>query len=287
MAQIDYETEYNNRGRVPGYQQIFDRWERDAAAYRDTMKPKGAELDIPYGASARQTYDYFPGNDPHPGAALAVFIHGGWWRSLDKKMHSWAARGMNAHGISVALTGYDLCPNCTIADIITQTRNAMLALWRRHKKRMLVVGHSAGGHLAACMAATEWHSVSKEPPTDLVPFAYAISGVFDLMPLLQVSQNADLRLDERSAKAVSPLTWKLPPQRSLDAVVGGDESREFIRQSQLIADDWAKKGAVTRFEELAGANHYTVIDPLADPASAMTARVVKLAERVNAMALGG
>ena len=75
--------------------------------------------------------------------------------------------------------------------------------------------------------------------------------------------------------------------QSLDAVVGGDESREFIRQSQLIADDWAKKGAVTRFEELAGANHYTVIDPLADPASAMTARVVKLAERVNAMALGG
>ena len=132
MAQIDYETEYNNRGRVPGYQQIFDRWERDAAAYRDTMKPKGAELDIPYGASARQTYDYFPGNDPHPGAALAVFVHGGWWRSLDKKMHSWAARGMNAHGISEALTGYDFCPICTIADIITETRNGMGALWRRH-----------------------------------------------------------------------------------------------------------------------------------------------------------
>jgi arylformamidase len=194
---------------------------------------------------------------------------------------------MNAHGINVALTGYDLCPNVSVADVITQTRNALLALWRKHKKRMLVTGHSAGGHLAACMAATEWHSVSKEPPTDLVPFGYAISGVFDFMPLLQVSQNADLRLDETSAKAVSPLTWKLPPQRSLDAIVGGKESSEFIRQSKLIADDWAKKGAVTRFEEVAGADHFTVVDPLADPASAMTARLVKLAERVNAMALGG
>jgi arylformamidase len=196
------------------------------------------------------------------------------------------ARGLNARGIGVAMTGYDLCPHVSIADIIGQTRNAMLALWRRHKKRMLVTGHSAGGHLAACMAATEWHSISKEPPTDLVPFAYAISGVFDFMPLLQVSQNADLKLDEKSAKAVSPLTWTLPPQRSLDAVVGGDESSEFIRQSKMIADDWAKKGATTRFEEVPGANHYTIVDPLTDPDSATTARVVTLAERVNAMALG-
>ncbi|HVV79949.1 MAG TPA: alpha/beta hydrolase [Pseudolabrys sp.] len=286
MAQIDYETEYNNRGRVPEYQQIFDRWERDAAAYRETMKPKGVEIGVRYGTGERQTYDYFPGNDPHPGAPLAVFIHGGYWRSLSPSMHSWAARGMNAHGISVAVPGYDLCPNCTIADIITQTRNALLALWRKHKKRMLVVGHSAGGHLAACMTATEWHSVSKEPPNDLVPFGYSISGVFDFMPLLKVSQNADLRLDEKSAEEVSPLTWKLPAQRSLDAVVGAEESSEFLRQSQIIADDWAKKGAVTHYEAVPGTNHFTVVDALADPDSAMTARVARLAERVNAMALG-
>jgi arylformamidase len=287
MAQIDYEQEYNNRGRVPEHPEIFARWERDAAAYREETKPKGAEIDVRYGSSARQAYDYFPGNDPHPGAPLAVFIHGGYWRSLDKGMHSWAARGLNAHGISVALPGYDLCPNVSIADIINQTRQALLALWRKHKKRMLVVGHSAGGHLTGCMVATEWHAVSKEPPNDLVPFGYSISGVFDFMPLLKVSQNADLRLDEKSAKAVSPLTWKLPPQRSLDAVVGGEESSEFLRQSKIIAEDWAKKGAVTRYQAVPGANHFTVVDPLADPNSAMTERVTRLAERVNAMALGG
>ena len=287
MAQVDYEQEYNNRGRVPEYLEIFSRWERDSAAYREEMKANGAEIGVSYGPGTRQTYDYFPGNDPHPGAPLAVFIHGGYWRSLTPAMHSWAARGMNAHGVSVAVAGYDLCPNVSIAEIITQTRNALLALWRKHKKRMLVTGHSAGGHLAACMAATEWHSVSKEPPNDLVPFAYSISGVFDFMPLLQVSQNADLKLDAESAREVSPLTWKLPPQRSLDAVVGGDESSEFIRQSKIIADDWAGKGAVTRYEEVAGANHFTVVDPLSESDSIMTARVVTLAGRVNAMALGG
>jgi arylformamidase len=271
---------------VPEHAKHFARWDREAAAYRAERRAKGAEFNVSYGPSPRQAYDYFPGNDPHPGTPLAVFIHGGYWRSLSKDSFSQMARGMNAQGINVAVTNYDLCPGCSIADIITQTRNAMLTLWRKYKKRMLVTGHSAGGHLAACMAATEWHSVSKEPPTDLVPFAYAVSGVFDFLPLLQVSQNTDLKLNADSAKAVSPLTWKLPPQRSLDAIVGGKESGEFIRQSRLIADDWAKKGAVTRFEEVAGQDHYTVVDPLADPNSAMTARVVTLAGRVNAMALG-
>jgi len=284
MAQIDYEKEYDNRGRVKEHPEIFARWDREATAYREGMRGK-AQLGISYGPSLRQIYDYFPGNDSHAGAPLAVFIHGGYWRSLEPAKFSQLARGMNARGVNVALTGYDLCPNCSIANIIDQTRAALLALWRKYKKRMLVTGHSAGGHLAACMAATEWHSVSEEAPNDLVPFGYAISGVFDLTPLLHVSQNADLRLDAASAQSVSPVNWKLPPQRSLDAVVGGKESSEFLRQSKLIADEWGKRGAVTRYEEVAGADHFTVVDPLSDPESAMTARVVKLAERVNAMAL--
>jgi arylformamidase len=286
MAPIDYEKEYDNRGRVKEHPEIFARWDREASAYREAMRGK-VEFGVSYGPSPRQVYDYFPGNGSHAGAPLAVFIHGGYWRSLEPAMFSQMARGMNGRGINVALTGYDLCPNVSIAAIIEQTRAALLALWRKYKKRMLVTGHSAGGHLAACMAATEWHAVSKEAPTDLVPFGYAISGVFDLTPLLNVSQNADLRLDAQSAHSVSPVNWKLPPQRSLDAVVGGNESSEFLRQSKLIADDWGKRGAVTRYEEVAGADHFTVIDPLSDPDSAMTARVVKLAERVNAMALGG
>ncbi len=284
MGEIDYEKEYDNRGRVKEHPEIFMRWGREASAYRDAMR-EGATFGISYGPSARQIYDYFPGANTHPDAPLAVFIHGGWWRSLEPAMFSQLARGLNARSINVAVAGYDLCPTVGIPVIIEQMRALCLALWRKHKKRLMVYGHSAGGHLAACMAATDWHKVSSEPPADLVPFAYAISGVFDLAPLLHVSQNADLRLDAETARSASPIHWTLPPQRSLDAVVGADESGEFLRQSHTIVDAWARQGAVARYEEIAGANHFTVLDPLTDPDSAMTARVARLAERVNIMLL--
>jgi arylformamidase len=284
MTGIDYEKEYDNRGRVKEHPEIFARWSREAAAYRKAMRASGAKLNVPYGPSARQVYDYFPGRNAHPDSPIAVFIHGGWWRSLEPATFSQLARGLNAHGINVAMPGYDLCPTVGIAAIIEQMRAFCLALWRAHKKRLMVLGHSAGGHLSACLAATDWHKVSSESPADLVPFAYAISGVFDLAPLLHVSQNADLRLDAQTAKSVSPIYWTLPPQRSLDAVVGREESSEFLRQSRTIVEAWAKQGAVARYEELPG-NHFTVIDPLADPDSPMTARVARLAERVNIMLL--
>ncbi len=132
---------------------------------------------------------------------LAMFIHGGWWRSLEPAMFSQMAAGPNAHGVTVAVAGYDLCPQVSIATIIEQMRAACLWLWRRQRKRILVYGHSAGGHLAACLLAQDWKAFAPDAPADLVPAAYAISGVFDLAPLVQVSQNQDLRLDDAEAQA--------------------------------------------------------------------------------------
>jgi arylformamidase len=278
---VDYEKEYDNRARVPEHLEIFTRWERETLAYREAAR--GAQMGIPYGPSPRQTIYWFPAKDD--GAPLAMFIHGGWWRSLSPAMFSQMAKGPNARGVNVAVVGYDLCPAVPIATIIEQMRAACLHLWRKHKKRVFIYGHSAGGHLAACMVATDWKTLQSDAPADLVPAAYAISGVFDLAPLTQVSQNADLRLDEAEARRVSPLYWKVPPQRALDAVVGGIESGEFLRQSRTIADEWGQRGAETRYEAVPGANHFTVIDPLTDADSAMTRRVVEMAARVNAMAL--
>jgi arylformamidase len=214
---------------------------------------------------------------------LALFIHGGWWRSLEPSMFSQLATGPNAHGVSVVVAGYELCPGRSIADIIEQMRNACLWLWRKYKKRIFIYGHSAGGHLAACMLAQDWKAFAADAPANLVPAAYAISGVFDLAPLVHVSQNADLRLDAEEARRVSPLFWKVPAGRTLDAVVGAVESSEFLRQSRIIVDGLGARGVATRYEEIAGANHFTVVDPLGDPGSAMTRRVVQLAEMVAAL----
>jgi arylformamidase len=276
---IDYETEYDNRARVPEHPEIFARWAREAAAYRQAAR--GAEFGLKYGPSPRQTVDLFPAQEN--GAPLMMFIHGGWWRTLEPAAFSHLAAGPNARGISVAVVGYDLCPQVTIATIIEQMRAATLFLWRKRRQRMLVTGHSAGGHLAACLAATDWTALGADAPADLVPAGYAISGVFDLAPMLKISVNQDLRLDETSARACSPLYWRVPAGRSLDAVVGATESSEFLRQSKTIADSWRQAKARTRYEEIAGTNHFTVVDLLGKADSAMSGRVADLAKHVAAI----
>jgi arylformamidase len=279
---LDYEVEYDNRARVPEHPEIFARWQRESAAYRATAH--NAKLGITYGPSMRRIIDLFPAKDDDK-APLAMFIHGGWWRSLEPSMFSQMAAGPNARGVTVAVAGYDLCPHVSIADIIEEIRAACLMLWRRRRQRIFIYGHSAGGHLAACMTATDWKVFASDAPADLVPAAYAISGVFDLRPLVHVSQNQDLRLNEADARRVSPLYWRVPAGRSLDAVVGALESSEFLRQSRTVAESWRQGMALTRYEEIAGANHFTVVDPLNDPNSAMAARVAALANSVNAMVL--
>jgi arylformamidase len=161
-------------------------------------------------------------------------------------------------------------------------RTACLYLWRKRRQRFVVYGHSAGGHLSACMLATDFSTLEPDAPADLVPAAYTISGVFDLEPVRHTSMNQDFKLDEKSAHDASPLYWDVPDGRTLDAVVGALESSEFLRQSQTVAEAWRQDEVITRYEAIAGRNHFTVIDPLGEADSAMTARVVELARKVQA-----
>ncbi len=274
---IDYEAEYNNRARVPEHPQIFARWERDAAAYR-AEAAQAAELSLAYGATPRQTIDLFHPADGR-AAPLALFIHGGYWRSLAPSQFSHMATGLNGRGVTVAVAGYDLCPQVKIADIIAEMRQACLYLWRRFGRRIMVYGHSAGGHLAACMLATDWRALDPGAPRDLVPAACAISGLFDLAPLVGISMNQDLCLTPADARAASPLFWPAPTGRVLEAWCGALESSEFRRQNRIIADAWAKAGVGTVCLEVPDANHFTVVDPLSDPASDLTGRLAALAAR--------
>lgn len=281
MAELNYEAEYDNRARVPEHAEIFLRWAREAENYRvERLKAGRAELGLSYGESLRETVDLFL-PDAADNAPVAMFIHGGWWRSLEPSSFSQMARGLNVRGVTVAVAGYDLCPNITIAGIVDQIRRACAFLWQRYQRRFFVYGHSAGGHLASAMVATDWPSLYPKAPADLVPAGYAISGVFDLSPLVGISVNQDLRLDAAEARRQSTAFWKPPAGRAFDAVVGGLESGEFKRQSRLLADGWQQAGVPTRYEEIPGMNHFTVIDALADPQSAMAARVAAMAQSIT------
>jgi len=270
-ATVDYEVEYNNRARVPENPSLIAGWARDAAAYRQRHAPRS----IPYGPGARNIIDFFPGDNEGP---IVVFIHGGYWQALDGSFFSHLAGGLNAHGVSVAIPSYDLCPAVTVDDIIQEMRVASRELARLGRS-LVVSGHSAGGHLAACMLATDWPAFDTSLPKDLVVAAYAISGLFDLGPLVETSINNALYLDDATARAASPLFWKAPGRGSLDAVVGENESAEYFRQSRTIVDRWGAAGVATRFGTVPNANHFTAIAPLADPNSPMVLRVKELATR--------
>jgi len=276
---IDYEAEYNNRARVPDHPQIFARWEREAAAYRAEAAGR-AELGLAYGTTPRQIIDLFypAGERSRP---LSLFIHGGYWRSLEPAMFSQVAKGLNGRGIAVALAGYELCPQVKISDIIGEMQQACLYLWRRFGRKLMVYGHSAGGHLAACLLATDWRALNQDAPRDLVPAACAISGLFDLAPLVGISMNQDLRLTEAEARQASPLFWPAPSGSTLEAWCGALESAEFRRQNRIIAETWGKASVGTVCLEIPDANHFTVLDPLADPASELTGRLTALAERTR------
>jgi len=270
-APDDYEVEYNNRARVPENPELIVGWARDAAAYRARQAPRL----IRYGAGARNVIDYFPGSHDGP---IVVFIHGGYWQALDNSFFSHLAGGLNAHGVSVAIPSYDLCPEVSVDGIIAEMREACRELARLGRP-LVVSGHSAGGHLAACMLATDWPAIDASLPRGLVASAYSISGLFDLGPLVETSINRALQLDAAAARTASSLFWSPLADKSLDAVVGENESAEYFRQSRTIVEVWRAAGVTTRFGVVAGANHFTAIAPLADPGSSMVSRLKHLAER--------
>ena len=267
---MDLSAEYNNRALVPEHPEIIAGWRADAEAFRQTAV---AELDIAYGSRPRNILDLFlPARDS--GGPMLVFIHGGYWRSFDKSMFSHLAAGANAHGLPVAMPSYTLCPDLTIPGIVDELRQCCLFLDSNYGRPLVVVGHSAGGHLAACMAATDWQLFGAD--AGLVSGGLSISGIFDLRPLMATAMNDDLKLTATDAMIASPLLWPVPRRLAFECWVGARESPEFLRQSRSLAAAWSGLGLDAPYVEVAGANHFSIVQLLADPESAMTLKAVSL-----------
>jgi arylformamidase len=274
MAAMDLQAEYDNRARVPGSAAILEAWARDAEAFRATWGR--STLDMPYGTSARERFDLFLPAQDGP-APLAVFIHGGYWQALDRKAVSHFARGLVTRGVAVAVPSYDLCPTVPLAKIIDQMQQLCAILCARTHQRMLAIGHSAGGHLAASLLGQDFSRFAPQLGRLPVPGALPISGVFELEPLLSTTYGAALRLSPEAARALSP-RFQDPADGALHVVVGGAETDAFRRQSRDFAEAWG-----STLEELPGLNHFTVLDPLTDPESALTARAAEMARRLASL----
>ena len=256
--------QYDNRARIPEHPQIFARWDRASTVAREKSI---CQLDLPYGKSQAESLDVFVPKREH--APVLVFIHGGYWRALDKRDVSFVAPSFVEDGAMVVAPNYALCPAVSIETIALQMVKAVEWAYRHaptygaNRNRIVVAGHSAGGHLAAMMLSCRWKDVAADLPANLVGSAVSISGLFDLEPIRHVPfLKNDLRLSEASALRLSAARFRAP-SGVLHALVGANESEEFLRQNQLIQDAWGA-ARVPVCEQIAGTNHLDVLHDFAD-----------------------
>jgi arylformamidase len=273
------EREYNNRELVPDHAEYFARWAESSARACSTMTSR---LDLRYGDGPGETLDLFPARKGD--GSCMMFIHGGYWRALDKRDFSFLAPAWVDAGVSLAIVNYDLCPRVTIDEIVRQMLRASRWLWLHaedygmDQDRLYVSGHSAGGHLTAMMMCAVFPVFDARLPKDLWKGGLAISGVYDLRPLMQVDfLQQDLRLDEQAAMRLSPAFIPPATRAPVMTSVGGDESGAFHRQNALLAERW--RSTVAADIPMPRKNHFSVVDGLADQSSALFAgarRLMKL-----------
>ena len=260
-----HESMYNNRALVPNFADHFSNWVDGSKVARANLS---CQLDIAYGDGPNETLDIFPAKKAN--APVVVFIHGGYWRSLDKSDHSFVAPPLHDMGACVVVVNYALCPGTpkqpvTIPDIALQMTHALAWVWRNiaqyggNPKDVVVAGHSAGGHLAAMLLACDWKSVDKTLPAHWIQKALSISGLYDLTPLRKTPFLQDsLNLTAQHARMASPALWPRPKKGILYTVAGGHESAEFLRHNRLIHQTWGPK-TVPVCEALKGLNHFSIV----------------------------
>ncbi len=282
------DREYNVRTQVPEFASYVARWadsSREARRYaRESVRhATRVRLDLPYGLAPAERLDLFQAAGK--SSPLLIFIHGGYWRALDKDDFSWVAPPYVAAGISVAVVNFGLLPLTTLMQIVEQVRRA--CAWLYHNARVLDVdparmvcgGHSAGGHLAAMMLATDWPGVWSEFPRRLLSGAVTVSGLFDLEPLTRAEfLRSDLGLDAVLTRALSPAFLQWRNDVPLLRAVGSLESSEFHRQSELIELRWPQACGQPVIK-VPGCNHFSVCDAFADPKSALFQATVSLLSR--------
>jgi arylformamidase len=269
------ERMYNNRALVPDHMDYLQRWARDSALVRAEVP---CVLDIAYGTGVGETLDVFPASRPAGavGAPVLVFVHGGYWRSLDKSDHSFIAPPFTQAGFWVVVVNYALCPGSpeapvNIPHIVRQMEKALGWVWANASahggdpRRITVAGHSAGGQLAALLLTSVWPLIGVGLPDGLVRNALSISGVHDLEPLMYTPMyQSVLQLTHQQVLQYSPARLLEPPIGKLFCAVGADESPEFLRQNQLMQDAWGSH-FVPRSVALPGLHHFSIVDALATP----------------------
>jgi arylformamidase len=272
-------SQYNARARVPDHAEYFARWAADS---RNARVSEPCFRDIPYGEDEAQRLDVFPARRPrHCGAPLMVFIHGGYWRALDKSDFSYLAPAFTQAGAALAVVNYRLVPKVALEDLVRDVLGAITwcflhaGQYGADPQHVYVSGHSAGGHLTAMMLACEWPRWHGALPANVVKGGLAISGLYDLEPIMHAQfLNDDLKLDIGRVAHLSPAWMKPATHAPLVTAVGGLESDEFKRQNRLLGERWAPvlHGDIP----MPGMHHFSICDALGQPGNPLNQAALEL-----------
>jgi arylformamidase len=235
--------------------------------------------DVSYGPTRLEKLDIYPSG--RPNAPIAIFIHGGYWFdvNLTKETFAWAARGFNGHGVTTVIPDYAVCPTVTVDEIVRQCRAVVAWVYRRadefggDRSAIYVTGNSAGGHLTAMTAVTDWEG-DYDLPGDVLKGACAISGLFDLEPFPYTWLQPKIQLTGQQIKRNSPILHI--PKNGIPLLIswGAAETKEFWRQSEEFGAAWERAGNPARLQVQEGCDHFQVISGFGDPQSSFCRVVV-------------
>lgn len=263
-AEQDCEAGYNLKAAFPDFPQVLQGWQNATAAIRDTLL---STSDIAYGVQPLQKFDFYRAAGSH--RPLLVFIHGGYWQGGDKSDIGFIAAPYVRAGISVAVMNYSLAPQAGIEQMAEEVHALLASIKGMADKldidlaRVSLMGHSAGGHLAAYIAAQR-----QDDPLQAV---FAVSGLFDLAPLIPTSLNKALALDLSRADKLSPVLMAGPSSTRVHTIIGEHETQQFHIQAAVIANCWTQ---VVAHHVVPATHHYTVLWPLADEGSPVCKAVI-------------
>ena len=275
MSPEDLELEFNPRATV---RDVDNRIAAYAAASATTRARLHSVLDVRYGSGEKETLDIFPADAPN--APVHLFIHGGYWRAMDKSDYSFIADVFQPAGATTVLVNYDLCPDVTLDTIIAQTMRSIAWTWRNIAKhggdpnRLYVSGNSAGGHLTAMALVHDWEAEGLS--ADIIKGAIPITGVFDCEPVPDITVNELVRLDRETARRLSPL--RNPPRRALPVLVavGGAEPRLWIGMSKDYAALCREHGIACEYMELPGHDHFDISRAVGDSESPLAQAMLRM-----------